>query len=50
MLHIIQFSTCFFSDSETTEDEGEDQYETKDDVGDDEDQPVHTGSHPLNAS
>eukprot|EP00066_Takifugu_rubripes_P021290 XP_011610556.1 PREDICTED: striated muscle preferentially expressed protein kinase [Takifugu rubripes] len=29
-------------DSETTDDEGENQYETKDDIGDDEDQTVHT--------
>ncbi|TWW80498.1 hypothetical protein D4764_01G0003130 [Takifugu flavidus] len=38
-----------FSDSETTDDEGENQYETKDDIGDDEDQTVHTdfASTPL---
>lgn len=40
----------FVSDSETTEDEGEDQYETKDDVGNDEDQTIRTGIHLLNVS
>lgn len=39
-----------FSDSETTDDEGENQYETKDDIGDDEDQTVHTGMHLLHGS
>lgn len=39
-----------FSDSETTDDEGENQYETKDDIGDDEDQTVHTGMHLLHRS
>lgn len=39
-----------FSDSETTDDEGENQYETKDDIGDDEDQTVHTGLHLLHDS
>lgn len=34
----------FFADSETTEDEG-DQFETKEDSGDVEDQAVHTGIH-----
>lgn len=42
--------SCFISDSETTEDEGEDQYETKDDVGDDEDQTARIGIHFLNDS
>lgn len=37
-------------DSETTEDEGEDQYETKDEVGDDEDQTACAGTHLLNGS
>ncbi len=32
-----------FSDSETTEDEGGEQSETKEDSGDVEDQAVHTG-------
>lgn len=36
-----------FSDSETTEDEGEDQFETKDNDGDVEDQAVHTGVHHI---
>lgn len=42
--------SLFVSDSETTEDEGEDQYETKDDVGNDKDQTIRTGIHFLNAS
>lgn len=42
--------SLFVSDSETTEDEGEDQYETKDDVGNDEDQTTRTGIHLLNVS
>lgn len=42
--------SLFVSDSETTEDEGEDQYETKDDVGNDKDQTICTGIHLLNVS
>lgn len=42
--------SLFVSDSETTEDEGEDQYETKDDVGNDEDQTIRTGIDLLNVS
>lgn len=39
-----------FSDSDTTDDEGEDQYETKLDIGNDEDQTVHPGIHLLKSS
>lgn len=39
-----------FSDSETTDDEGENQYETKAAIGDDEDQTVHIGMHLLYGS
>lgn len=41
------FIYLFFSDSETTEDEGGDQFETKEDDGDVEDQAVHTGIHHV---
>lgn len=41
------YTSLFVSDSETTEDEGEDQYETKDDVGDAEDQTARTGIHLI---
>lgn len=39
----------FLSDSETTEDEGGDQYETKEDSGDVEDQAVHAGIHNVSS-
>lgn len=43
---IVLFYFYFhFSDSETTEDEGGDQFETKEDEGDVEDQAVPTGIH-----
>lgn len=36
-----------FTDSETTEDEGGEQFETKEDGGDLEDQAVHTGTYHV---
>lgn len=40
---VLFYFYIYFSDSETTEDEGGDQFETKEDGGDVEDQAVPTG-------
>lgn len=43
IFHFSIYFVLFISDSETTEDEGGDQYETKEDSGDVEDQAVPAG-------
>lgn len=59
-LYIITYSLCtnltehyffinIFPDSETTEDEGGDQFETKEDSGEVEDQAVYRGIHHVSS-